>query len=96
MPSNSAIISAIITISIVLFWHFGSGIATGVPFSELLRWDTFQESFNVVQRTRELISLGIVGFLMMAAAGLTVFLVASMVYARWREKRRWSDLSSNK
>ena len=78
------------------FLHFGSGIATGVPFSELLRWDTFQESFNVVQRTRELISFGIIGFLMMAAAGLTVFLVAYMVYARWREKRMWSDLSGKK
>ena len=94
MPSNPAIITAIVTITIALLWHFGSGIATGVPLNELLLWDAFQESFNLVQRTKKLISLGIWGFLMMSAAGLTVFLVAYMVYARWREKRMWSDISS--
>ena len=101
MGSHWRILVPLLTVVAGILWHFTSGLISGVPFGELLQWESALDS---VLRVRQvvlfpvtvagaLISWGIIGI--SVCFGLGIFLIGTpyMFYLKWREKRRWTEVS---
>ena len=101
MTAHWRILAPLLVIVAGICWHFGAGIISGVPSSELLQWEAVLDS---VLRVRQVVlfPLNVVGGLavwsfigVIILLGFGIFLIGVpyMLYLRWREKKRWTEVS---
>ena len=101
MAVHWRILAPLFVIVVALIWHFGSGIISGVPFGDLLRWESILDSILLIREIvlfpiKVVTALAVYGFVgVLVWFGLGIFLIGTpyMFYVRWREKRRWTEVS---